>query len=262
MVAFKRAPGEDLQVEVRLPDRGGERANPRMVGLLSSKEWTGLVADAGSFDRDLVPLPEKTDEMSICLHSWLSVVEVVDERGRVRRKASSACGRDSLVNAYAFKIARMAVESFPFCTMLSSEASRNDVTRLVDCWKLRGDRAAAAQAYNRLHTRWFLNPNGTDFARSLQELFFDRAELTWPGEVKVTGAALAAQLWTAKASENRFIPQIYFGEMQGRVRIEGEIWPRPKSDADKPKPIPATMLWTKENGFDFRLHSLSPKRAD
>jgi hypothetical protein len=161
--------------------------------------------------------------------------------------------------AYAFKLANIAVESFSFCSTLSREASRNDVARLVDCWRLRGDRTAASQAYNRLHTRWFLHPNGADFARSLYELFYDRAEMTWPGKAKVTGAATAAQLWAGKASQDRFVPQIYFGETQDRVRIEGQIWPRPKSDEERPQPIPVTMLWTKENGFDFRLRSLSPR---
>ncbi|ATI80638.1 hypothetical protein [Sphingobium yanoikuyae] len=257
LVTFKRAPGEDLQVEVRLPDPDGKLASPPLVGQLSGAAWTDIMASAGTFDRDLVPLQKRNGELSICLHSWVSTVEVVDENGRVRRKTSSACGGDSLVTAYAFKMASIAVASFSFCSTLSPEASRNDVTRLADCWRLRGDRAAAAQAYNRLHTRWFLNPNGTDFARSLYELFYDRAEIAWPGEKKVTGAASAAQLWTAKAGQDRFVPQIYFGETQGRVRIEGQIWPRPKSDADRPQPIPVTMLWTKENGFDFRLRSLS-----
>lgn len=262
LVTFKRAPEEDLQVEVRLPNRDGRPANPPLVGQPSSAAWKEIVADARTFDRDLVPLPKGKDEMTICLHSWVSTVEMVDQRGRVRRKTSSACGGDSLVTNYAFKVASLAVDAIPFCASLSREASRNDVTRLVDCWRLRGDRIAAAEAYNRLHTRWFLHPNGTDFARSLYELFYDRAEMTWPGEEKVTGAASVAQLWTTKASQDRFVPRIYFGEMQDRVRIEGEIWPRPKSDTDRPEPIPVTMLWTKENGFDFRLRELSTGKAD
>ena len=259
MVTFKRAPGEDLQVEVQLPDRDPNFADPPLVGQLSGAAWTDILAGSGTFARDLVPLLKRKDELSMCLHSWVTTVEVVDENDKVRRKTSGACDRDSLATAYAFKLASIAVDAFSFCSTLSREASRNDVTRLADCSRLRGDRTAASQAYNRLHTRWFLHPNGVDFAPSLYELFYDRAEVTWPGEETVTGAASAAKLWTAKASQDRFVPQIYIGETHDRVRIEGQIWPRPQSGEDRPKPIPVTMLWTKENGFDFRLRRLSPR---
>ncbi|WP_206244830.1 hypothetical protein [Novosphingobium terrae] len=258
LVSFERAPGEDLKVEVRVPSHNGSSENVSLVGQLSGAAWTDILEGARTFDRDLVPLPKRKGELSICLHSWVSTVEVADENGKVRRKTSLACGNDDLVSAYAFKLANIAVDSFSFCATLSREASRNDVTRLADCWKLRGDRTAASQAYNRLHTRWFLHPNGVDFARSLYDLFDENAEVTWPGEEKATGAASASQLWTAKAGQNRFVPRTYFGETHDRVRIEGQIWPRPKSDADRPQPIPVTMLWTRENGFDFRLRSLSP----
>jgi hypothetical protein len=97
LVTFRRAPGEDLQVEVRLPDRGQSFANPPLFGPLSGLAWTEIMAGAGTFDRDLVPLPKRDAELSICLHSWVSTVEVVDENGRIRRKTSSACGGDSLV---------------------------------------------------------------------------------------------------------------------------------------------------------------------
>lgn len=256
LVTLIRRPGNDPRFEVSFPTK---TTRPVLTGVVSSRTWQDILDQGRSFDRDLVPLPQKSDmPPAICLHGWMATVEALDENGVLHRKTASACGKDGLALSYAFTLATAAVQSIPYCAALDSEGSRNDVTRLVDCTMLAGDRAAAAQAYNRLHTRWLLRPNKPEMAAAIADMFHDRAEVTWPGQSTATGWDAAPQAWALGASRDRFSPRRYFGESANRVRIEGEVWPRPKSDQDRPQPIKATAIWTRENGFDFRLRSFAP----
>ena len=217
--------------------------------------WESLQADAYAFDRTLTSEANEAIP-SICLHSWVVRVETVDARGKIRQATQSACD-EGLAVRYGFKIARAAVSSLPSCALLDPDKTRNDVTRLAECAILAGDRAAAAQAFNAYHTTWFANPRGPDFARALQYMFYDRAELSWPGQPAVVGSEDAAKVWATYAGSNPFFATRIYGETADRVRIEGSIL----MDARQPDAlrtrVPATMTWTRENGFGFRLKSLS-----
>jgi hypothetical protein len=253
LVNFVRGPASEPRVEwLQAHSDGAGTPRALLSGVVSLATWEALQADGRTFDRQLAPQPDAGP--SICLHSWVVRVETVDARGKSHRSTQSACD-PGLAVEYGFKVAKAAVESLPSCALLDPERTRNDVTRLSDCTLLTGDRAAAAQAFNIFRTPWFANPRGPDFARPLQYLFYDRAEISWPGIPPVTGSEAASKLWTEQAAEGFFAPSRVHGETPDRVRIEGTIIfvGRPGGNERR---VPVTMIWTRENGFGFRLRSL------
>ena len=248
LVTFARAPGEEPRVEWRTTQ--GDRPAPALLStILPVATWDEQLAEGRLFDR---PLASRGND-AICLHSWVVTVEAVDARGVVRRRTDDACGDGPAVR-YGFSLAAAAVAAMPACALLDREKTRNDITRLTDCTMLAGDRAAAAQALNVVRSTWFLNPRGPDFARPLAYLFFDNARVAWPGDTPVTGMARASEAWATRASEGSIFIRRVIGETADRVRVEAVFSRR----GDDRTPVPLVMVWTRENGFGFRLRSLDP----
>lgn len=255
-VTFARAPAQEPRMEVRFarPRNGGVAPAP-LSTIIPVATWDKLVAESADFDRTFAP-SAAGGEVNICLHAWVATVEAVDVDGRIRRRTEGACDK-GLAMRHAFRLAAAAVEALPACALLDPKKTRNDVTRLAECTLLAGDRAAAAQAYNTFQSTWFENPRGADFARALQYHFFEQVEFAWPGEVPVIGSEKASGIWATRAGEQRFSAQRVYGETANRVRIEGFISVNRGGPDGAPQQVPATMLWTRENGFDFRMRSLT-----
>ncbi|WP_260597535.1 hypothetical protein [Sphingomonas endolithica] len=253
LVNFVRGPASEPRVEW-LQSQAGKGGAPRTLlsAIVSLGTWEALQADGHAFDRQLAPQPETSP--AICFHGWMVRVETVDARGRSHQSTQSACD-PGLTVQYGFKVAKAAVESLPSCSLLDPERTRNDVTRLSECSLLTGDRAAAAQAYNIFRTPWFTNPRGPDFARPLQYLFYDQAEISWAGLSPTIGSEAASKLWAEQAANSFFALSRVHGETPDRVRIEGTIL-FAGAPGGKERRVPATMIWTRENGFGFRLRSL------
>ncbi|MFC0202940.1 hypothetical protein [Novosphingobium soli] len=255
LVSFVRGPASEPRVEWMQPLAGpADDPRVRLSSVVPLATWEDLQADGEVFDRPLAPEPASA-ELSICLHGWVVRVETVDAGGKSHASVESTCV-SGLVARYGFRIAKAAVAALPSCALLDPERTRNDVTRLADCTLLTGDRAAAAQAYNVFRTPWFASPGGPDFARPLLYLFHDRAELSWPGQPAVTGWEAASRVWAEQAAKAHFLVARIYGETPDRVRIEGTILPEDSSDP-RAVGIPATLIWTRENGFGFRLRSLT-----
>ena len=261
MVAFTRAPGNDPQAEWRVPrPAGGAPGRAPLAGLVPSAIWDELVERGLLFDRTLAPQPRPDTAIppAPCLHGWQVYIETVAGDGSTRSAGQNACD-DGLAVAYGFHLAKLAVEALPYCVLLDPNKTRNDVTRLGECSALSGDRAAAAQAYTAYRTTWFGNPRGPDFARALQHLFFDQADLAWPGLPPVKGSEAASRIWTTHAGSAGLYVRRIFGETADRVLIDFDIVPNQRNDGAATMTFPATMLWTRENGFGFRLRSLTLK---
>ncbi|RYH06365.1 MAG: hypothetical protein EON57_06640 [Alphaproteobacteria bacterium] len=225
-------------------------------GAVPLATWDRLFAHAKYFDRDLAPRTGKTDDLALCLHSWVVTVEAVTApgpRGGVRRKTQDACGEGLAVDL-AFEMADTAVALLPACALLDAERHRNAVTRLGACGQLTGDRAAAAQALNRYNAHWFANPQPGS-APSIAYLFHDQAEIEWPDQPRVRGGAAAALAWAGHMQQRRFWITRVIGETPDRVRIEGKVQQIADQRADW-RSADAVQIWTRENGFDFRLRSL------
>lgn len=259
MVAFARPEGSDPVVTWQAPRTTDGKVPPRsMTGPVPVATWDAIVADGRDFDRSFAPPPATTRRGAIppppviCLHSWVVRVEAIAADGTLRRRTQDLCGDDALAGRYGFRIAAAAVATLPYCMLLDRNKTRNDVTRLFDCSMLSGDRGAAAAALDRYRSDWFANPRGADFARAIAHLFFDEAEVTWPGKGTVAGIGPASQLWAANAGNNLFIVRRVVGETPDRARIEGQMIDRGTPGAGGGQRTFA-MVWTRENGFDFRL---------
>jgi hypothetical protein len=259
LVSFVRGPASEPRVEwLQVRSDGAAAPHATLSGVVSLAAWEALQADGQWFDRQFTPRPA-TEPMMICLHSWMVRVETVDARGKSHRKTQSSCD-EGLAVQYGFKVAKAAIESLPSCSLLDPERTRNDVTRLMECSLLTGDRPAAAQAYNVFRSPWFANPRGPDFARPLQYLFDDNAEISWPGLSPVKGSEAASKLWAEKAANGFFATSRVHGETPNRVRIDGTFLIKGIPDA-KERRVPATMIWKRQNGFGFRLSSLLASSA-
>lgn len=261
LIAFIRAPGQEPRVEVRLPPATEWReAYPPITATISATTWRELVEDGVGFD--IVPAPRppplagKIDEMALCMHAWRVTVETVDAKGSTRQRSEDACQKGATMR-YGFALAKAAVAALPACATLDAARTRDAVTQLVECGKLAGDRAAAAEAYNVWKTPGFARPPGPDFARPLGALFFDQAEVTWPGAPTAKGLFAAAEAWVARGPDRYFQPRTIIGETADLVRMQGVVWTRPNADTEYAS-IPATLIWTRENGFGFRVRSFKP----
>lgn len=247
LVTFLRPPAEEPRVEWRGTTASGAPATTQLSAIVPVTTWDAQEEEGRLFDRPLVPV--KT--VGVCLHAWVVTVEAVDGRGAVRRRTEGACG-DGPVVRYGFRLAAAAAASIPACAVLDPDRTRNDLTRLADCGKLAGDRAAAAQALNTLRSPWVLNPRGADFARPLAHLFFDFAEIAWPGEAPVTGMMPAAEFWATRMAQGGLFIRRVTGETADRVRVDAVFSGRGGSS------VPLSMIWTRESGFGFRLRRLGP----
>lgn len=256
IVAFMRRAAEEPRVEVRTA------AGKALATVVPLEIWERVRSKAALFDRALKPVPSKNDQ-SICLHPWSVSVEAVDPAGpgrpaAIRKAAQSACDT-GLAVPLAFELAREAVASLPACALLDSKQYRNDVTRLAGCALLEGDRAAAALARNAYGSDWFENTRGDRTEYAIRHLFFDQARLDWGGTV-AEGSAEAAKLWSGRLENATLFPRRVVGETADRVRIEGVIF---RFADNRGTQAPVTMVWTKENGFGFRVRSIvvGPEKA-
>ena len=148
-VAFERRVGASPQVVVYGPN------GARMAAQASVADWRRIQSDAVLADRQLVPLAADPNEIGLCLHAWVSTVEIANaaERGapdgKVRRRTENACGA-GLTSRFAFDLAARALKAFPDCDALDPDDHRNDATRLRTCVGFKGDRLAAAELMNQI----------------------------------------------------------------------------------------------------------------
>ena len=151
VVSFERRPGSDPMVVVSGSD------GRRMSSPVSSEAWDRVRVGGRFADRALGPAPASasSDDFAICLHAWVTTVEMAnstpDERrgGPVRRRTENACGSE-LTTQFTFALAEEAVKAIAPCGLLDETVQRNSVTILQTCLGLSGDRFAAAGLMNQI----------------------------------------------------------------------------------------------------------------
>jgi hypothetical protein len=180
-ITFWREPGKAPMVEVRSP-RSGERDEPQPLrATISGKTWDEVVSASVYFDRELAPEPRPGGENdtvppppSICLHSWVVVVDAVDAPrvnpsivfgtgsigaardpqlpvevtntpASIRSDTEDACSAGLAMN-YAFELAKIALGQLSECSSLDLDEFRNAPHLLGMCHQLRGDRLVAGEA--------------------------------------------------------------------------------------------------------------------
>jgi len=151
-LAFERRPGQPpLAVIYFSPGK-------RLTAPVPADVWADIRRHGLYADRELVPI--ESDQPFLCLHPWVSSVEIVNapQRGLepepVRRRQSVGCKAD-LTHQFSWSLARAAMPLFPACDRLDSEFYRNEVSRFEACGTMTGDVIAAADVMNAIGHRNF-----------------------------------------------------------------------------------------------------------
>ena len=253
-IAYERRTGSSPQVVVY----GKEGA--RMSAPVSPEDWRTVQGMARFADRELAPLPgEPANALAgICMHAWLSTVEIANGAQRgipnqpIRRRTESACG-GGLTTTFAFDLTARAIKAFPDCDLLDKSEYRNDMTRLEQCLRFTGDRLAAVELMNQVG--WSFVPEDADdkalaWARKLQARQATR--LDWGGQIIKGGgsarspvAAFMAQLQTQNPSLRGYISTLDAVsstriEATGRMDMEG---PEGANDTRLTAPFTQTWVW-------------------
>lgn len=245
-IAFQRLAGEEPKLTVRFAN------GSTLETVVPLGTWTRIRDAAALFNRTLTPV--KADN-EICLHAWDVKVEAVDpvragQTQPVRAIEQSACDT-GLAVPLAFQMASEAIAALPTCALLDPKQYRNDVTRLFGCTLLEGDRAAAAEARNVYGSPWFDDTRGDRTAYTIRHLFFDRAHVDWNGTI-ADGTEESANLWSARLEKGLMFPRHIVGETADRVRMDATVVHYTDGGGTQ---APVTIIWTRENGFDFRVRS-------
>jgi hypothetical protein len=203
-IAFLRAPGRDPAVFVHYPQHQGEPQVEPLQALVPQSVWEDVLRRSAFFERPLAPIKGKTDDLLLCLHSWVYTVEANDparpdgDAGSLRRKTADACG-DGPAEAFSDEVQRAALALFPHCSRLDSTQYRNEVTQLSACRLLAGDRIAAAEVMNRAQA--FRQEHGEGEVPPLTDLFAFDASIDWNGDRSPSQQLQAAPFWARKIAQ-------------------------------------------------------------
>ena len=267
-ISFVRAAGREPMLWVHYPARKGEPRSEPLSAAVPDSVWQGVIERSAHFDRKLVPLPgearskddDDTQEIVLCIHSWVYTVEATDPAERegrpptIRRKVEDAC-ENGLAEAYAVDLQRAALPLFPHCAALDPKQHRNPASQLGACRLLEGDRLAAAEVLNRAEELDHLE--GPDDANSIRHLFDWEAVVDWAGQ-RNDGTDSAAKFWATKITEGEGRTNLYYdtirGESSERVRLNG-ILLRPAAGPDY-EVAKVEQIWRRD-GRDFVIERVS-----
>ena len=229
LIAFLRAPGRDPELMVHWPARDGGPGREPMRAAVPQPVWDETVRRAAFFDRRFVPL--ESPDAAICLHSPVHVVEAAEPdrfRGhelKVRRATEDACGGGP-ATLYAAEVQRLALGLLPPCAALDPDQHRNPAAMLSACYRLHGDRLAAAEVANRAEP--FSEAAGPGGETRIAGLFGHRTQIDWAGERYSgpgyrAGAFWSGKLTRAQEGNTRLSIERVEGLTAHRVRLTGSM---------------------------------------
>ncbi len=257
-VSFERRNGEPPKVVV-LGEEGA-----RLEDWASAETWDAVVSASRLADRVLIPLEANPDEEVICLHSWVTTVEMANsrpdfDRVPVRRRTEDACG-GALTNRFAHLLADLALKGLPSCAVLDPAHSRNSVTLLETCLGLEGDTMAAAELWNQARIPY----ENTEAAwRTWLGYGNVQPRIDWAGEVvqETNFSRLGDTRPPPDAAaflKDRLGSVDFYSVFQNRVAastsadalIDGVIQLR---SGEQLRVASYRQVWRKEDGFDWQL---------
>lgn len=258
-ISYIRSRGREPIVSVHLPRLNGERVEP-LVASIPDEAWNGVLRHSRSFDRTLEPLQQvDTGMVSICLHPWVWTVEATDpsesttEARGVRRRTDNGCD-DGLAGQYADELAISAVSLLSYCRSLVPRNYRMEANLLADCFKLRGDRNAAAAVRNLVEE--FTRASTLGQLMGLEWLFALDATIEVADHAPGSEAPERVWLdrvWGDLASNAATISvDSVTGESSSRVTVVGRIrrhWPRNPGDSNSSlrwEIARVEMIWGKQ----------------
>jgi hypothetical protein len=232
LIAFVRAPGHEPRAYVSFPRQTGSPAPPVMEAAIPQAVWDEVLLRANTADRAFVPVPERqsTGE-SICIHPTVYLFEASDPAipiygmpARIRRHSANTCN-DAPLLRFAADFRRLALPLFPACEALDASAWGDQISRLVTCQRLSGDRLAAAQIMNLAAA--FRSADGPDDLREIRDLTDHDAVIDWNGRRRGTDDREPAAFWLARMAEDH-VSYLSIEAAEGvsvdRVRIAGRLF--------------------------------------
>ncbi|MDP8912565.1 MAG: hypothetical protein M3N39_03180 [Pseudomonadota bacterium] len=266
LISFVRAPGRDIELEVRTPRAPGAGVRT-LTAAVPLSHWQEVIASSRQFDRALVPRPSAVP--NLCMHSWVYTAEASDPplngqtRPSIRRAVEDAC-QDGLVQPFALGLAQHALDLLPPCRVITPEQHRNAVAILAACTRLSGDRIAAAQVMNALRTMGF--GNHPELTREMRAGFGHRVRFNINGQVTEHDWGGAAPFWLQQrqALGAWFIPESYHGERSDRVLVRGHLWRSAKGQQPAQRaPMEIVMGWEPAQMFliqEIKVGAFAPSR--
>lgn len=259
-IAYERRVGAAPQIVIY-----GEGRN-RLSAAVPAEEWSMVQRMAELADRTLEPLSGPVSPLAnICLHSWISTAEIANAaprgvpEGPVQRRVEDACGGE-LTTRFAFDLAALAIKHFPACQMLDPDDYRNDVMRLEQCSRFKGDHMAAAQLVNQVG--WRLAPReNVDRVRAWASLLRPAkgATLDWIGETVIVDERLGADRiarFLAERSAEPSILRAYIGGFNGvsSTRVETTGYLEQDGPDDRTSRAAFTQVWLWDSaGLSWQL---------
>lgn len=248
VITYRRMPMHEPELIASTATHSGPR---QAEGVIPVAVWNRVVKMAKDFDRPLTA-PPASPPMPPCLHPATFVLEAVDaappdEKPAIRTARKAACPAGP-VSHLGEVLIDMAPEQIPACALLTGWHGE-PLFQLGACTALEGDRQAAAEA------RTIAGELDLRYPERLRNLLDQRVKVRWLDEPIVEGDDVAWQLLSTKfALERWIIPQRWIGETADRVRVEGRF---NAVDSDEH----FTMIWSRTNGYDFRLASMIVERT-
>lgn len=170
------------------------------------------------------PVSQTGNALTVCLHAWVVVVEVIDE-GKVTRRIRNACD-DGAIFEGAYSLTTMALYAAPFCGELQLNAYGGDSSRLTDCALISGrERLSAVAVINRFKSGTLVRDEQISQA-VLEDLFAPDAILTQDQEPDVLGPPAISARWRAVfhgKDRIRFLSISGVAGEPGGVRVTGTI---------------------------------------
>lgn len=175
-----------------------------------------------------------------------------------------SCG-EQLSGVYAFDLAKIALRALPNCALIDEKRQRNVVTRLQTCAGLKGDRVAAAYAWNSFaKVSQLVPPASGDVAVFNQDW---RYAFSPDADVMVDGQGFGVEgyknfdplmAWTAPYRVARIYPESFSGIDTDTVEMRGTFsgYRKDAGDNDPPETAPVTIRWTRFGG-DFGVGSMT-----
>lgn len=258
-ITFIRPKGGDPSLWVHFPREDDVKRSEPLRAAVPLDVWESVLRRSDLFDRRLESPPTArsggdSDEILLCLHSWVYTVEATDPaQGKyrpatLRSRVEDACD-DGPAEAYATELTIAAVPLLPPCARLDRGRHRNAATLLSACRLLRGDRLAAAEVMNRLDE--LRNVEGPEDAALARGLFASGAQIDWAGELHKEGGASTWAKKIAEGGRTVLYYDAFEGESADRVRFVG-LFSRSIEGEDKYRQARVEQIWTREDGH-FRI---------
>jgi len=243
LVEFRRVPGDGPRVIVTLPDQGGRM----MEAPISGEAWDRIANAAYDFAEDYDPPassspPDPDEGITVCADGWMRLVEVIDERGEIRRRARHSC-LTGVLHSYSDLLFDEALLPFPDCIELTPRfPSMRGL--LEGCVLLEGDRAAAAQAWRAMEDAHLSETGqgqgGISYQRSVMQYGTVARIEGFPEAQRVGGVA---ELWANRLPQGRFTFDRIIGHTAERVSVIGRFrFSTPDSEGPD-REMPVRMEW-------------------